>query len=478
MSIGERRISLLGQATFMVGAGIVALILGLAAAILPPFIIAALLFFPVFIVVTWAYPVVSLLLVLALAYGLVHPAFVPSIPFAGGRFQAADLALLGMSVVLAVKTLGRWGAVWRTVSPVVVPLGLLAFLVAISFAAALVFFHTPLKHVLADGRNFVYWLLVPLVVAISLSGVPLRRFLMGLVILGYGIAFVLVAQHVTGVDLLSAGRTEELVTLDRTTDVIRTTSPGIYVVALALMLVVARVLAGRLSAFFGVLAALPLVLGLLVTFGRGVWVATALGVLFLAYTIDKRQVWKLVLLGAIGGGILAAGLWFAKPETLDAAVARVSSVGAELERGSSAEWRYLENEYAVEHLMRSPLVGVGLGGFAHPKLHPRMDEDLLRYVHNGYLYLAVKLGVFGLLVPLLIAVVVFRGTPFFRPRPFRAVPLEERALMAAFLVPCLTSATQPEWMVHTGVAFIATIVGLLLVSRRDAESLPKSGMKA
>lgn len=448
------------------GATVFAILLGVLSAVFPPLIILAIAFIPVIIVIAWSYPAFALLMLVAVLYGVIPPYLVPRIPMGGGNLQANDLALGCLFLIVTLRSMGELPKIITKLKPLAFPLLLLVFLFFLSLIISVGYFHNPMKHVLAEVRNFLYWLILPIIVAIVSKDRTRYQFIVnGLMIIGYLIAIALIFQHLTGIDILGAGRVEKLVTLNQTSDVVRTTSPGIYLVIFAIYLIVARWLSGQISSLKAGSACIPLILSLLVTFGRGVWIASAICLLILAISIGKNAFWRLVTVGVMAFSIIFGGLLILKPETGHAIIDRIFSVSKEVEGGSSAEWRYQENSYAIDHLLNSPIVGVGIGGFAHPKFHPTMDDDLLRYVHNGYLYLAVKIGIFGLLIPIFIILRVINWLRCSNDKYVNNLTYSRKAILAVFFVPCITSFTQPEWMVYTGVGFLALILGLMLATR-------------
>lgn len=464
MKIPVRSVGLQIQPVIFIGVIVfLSLFFGISAAILPPLVLIALIFLPLLILVTWTYPALALLILIAVLYGVIPPSLVPNIPLGGGKLQANDLALACLFVVVVLRSTKAWPEIISRIKPLRIPLGLLFFLFLFSLIFSFGYFHTPTKHVFAEIRNFLYWLLLPTVVAIvALDRSRYYFILNGIVVIGYIISFALLFQHLTGIDVLGSGRVEQLVTLDKTSDVIRTTSPGIYLIVLSIYLILARWLSGQMSPVLAGLACAPLLLGVLVTFGRGVWLASATCLVLLAASIGRKAFLRLILVGGLALPMFSIGLMTLKPETGQAIFDRVFSVAKEVQSGSSVEWRYLENKYAIDHLMSNPIVGVGIGGFAHPKFHPMMDDDLLRYVHNGYLYLAVKIGVLGLLVPIIIILSVAKWLREQEGGYSNSVSASRKAILAIFFVPCITSFTQPEWMVYTGVGFLALTLGLIL----------------
>jgi len=111
-----------------------------------------------------------------------------------------------------------------------------------------------------------------------------------------------------------------------------------------------------------------------------------------------------------------------------------------------------------------------------------MPIDQVRVIHNGYLYLALKFGVLAWLFPAWLGFISVRK--FLRLRREQLLsPRAEAAMMAVFVtvfVPFMTSATQFEWMFHTGVAFFSfSFAALSLIERhlavRRVEPVPAHG---
>ncbi|MES2716504.1 MAG: O-antigen ligase family protein [Pseudomonadota bacterium] len=448
----------------------VALFIGVAAAVLPAKFTLALLFLPVFLIVAWTSPVTAFLALIAVIYGVLPAALVPQLPIGGGRFQASDLALLGLLAAHAVRFGPALPSIWRSMRPVLLPVGGLLLLAVVSFAVALLYFQNPAKHVLAEARYFLYWLVLPLALAVASSDERrYRAMTLGLLVIAYLISTGLVVQHLTGIDLLGGGRTEALITLDQTSDVTRTTSPGIFLVVFAILYLLARWLSGRVALPWAALLVMPLVAGLLVTFGRAVWFAALVGALVVAASMGWRAFARFLLVGSLLSAVLFATLWVVRPQTAEAVVDRATSIRREVSVGSSFEWRVIETQHALKNIARNPLIGVGLGGFNHPSFHARMDENLRRYVHNGYLYLAVKLGLVSLV---LLALLIWRCLVWLhqdrqaaRAGPAQAYP-ERRAYLGAFMAVVVAAFTQPQWMYGPGVAFVALMLAMVLASQQ------------
>jgi O-antigen ligase len=89
--------------------------------------------------------------------------------------------------------------------------------------------------------------------------------------------------------------------------------------------------------------------------------------------------------------------------------------------------------------------------------------DQVRYIHNSYLGLWMKMGLASLLVAGWFAWKTLRTANDAVKRNRTATNLElVAAAGAAFVVPLITGVTQPEWLVATGISFFAMMSGLTM----------------
>jgi O-antigen ligase len=70
-------------------------------------------------------------------------------------------------------------------------------------------------------------------------------------------------------------------------------------------------------------------------------------------------------------------------------------------RESSLQWRMIETRYALEQISRHPIFGIGLANSYRPPMENESDNMYsgwaANYLENGYLYIAVMMGLVGLL---------------------------------------------------------------------------------
>lgn len=472
-----------GSVAIVVAALLAATFLGLMASVLPWWLVVATLLLPALAIAVPLFPEFAVLAALVLLSGLVPAGVTPRLPLGPGSIKAHELAIFLLFAFAFVRALGAApiGPCWRWLRPVLamLALGALAAVTGWMLSGA------PVKDVLSDARNFAGWLLVFVVVGLVRSERQLGRLLDGSVVVGAAVALAVLVQFATGRPVLHEARVEQLVTLEQTSaEVTRSLAGGgVYLMTFALLLLLARLLVRRASWWWALPAIALLSAGLVVTFGRGLWVATFVSALGMAWALRRWQgMLAVVLAVAVSTALGLALLSTVKPRVLEAAWERVTSVGQEsLARDTTLGWRAEETSHALRRIAEHPLLGIGFGVPYKPvvKLNglvgTEQDEFLARYIHNGYLGLWLKLGPLGLAVALWLSWAVFRrGAQMLRRLEDPGRRALAAALVAGFAVPVLTSVTQPEWLWQAGIGFFALMLGALACLHRLAGPMPSA----
>lgn len=195
---------------------------------------------------------------------------------------------------------------------------------------------------------------------------------------------------------------------------------------------------------------------LLLTYERTFWVATVLALCFVALKAGRaRRLRTFVWLGA-AAVLLFAALSTIAPAELTAARERLLSLG-QYDSDDSVRIRILESRHALTEIGEHPLVGSGLGAtifYGRPwQSVPATSEW---YIHNGYLWLAWKLGIPAALLFFLLLGWTVAARRRAREEPLlRAVRIGSQAAVLALLI---VSVTFPSF---TALAITPTI-GLLV----------------
>jgi O-antigen ligase len=283
-------------------------------------------------------------------------------------------------------------------------------------------------------------------------------------------------QFVLGRPIVEGARVEDLVTLNKAADVSRSiVGPGNYFLIFSILFLLARMMTRSLSWAIALPLMGWLLAGLIVNFGRGLWVATFGGALLLSFWLFRwRGVWRVAIAGSLGLVISLGVLAAYKPNIIEAAYDRLISTGGEsLERNTTLGWRLEETNAALKKIAQYPITGVGVGTSYKPAnpmngmFITEHDEVLTRYIHNAYIGSWLKFGFLGPIVILVLITGVFRRALRYgkntKDTKLKALFL---TTAAAFFVPVVTSVTQPEWLSQAGIAFFASMIGLQIISHR------------
>jgi O-antigen ligase len=423
-------------------------------------VLVPLLILTVGSVVTFLWPSVGLLAVIASTYSILP---FPPIPVGGGKVFLGDALLPAILCYLAVRERNSLALVWERSRAVLIPVALLLCLAALSAVRARYYLGVSARDVLSESRPFVYWLMLPATLLVCIRERDRKLFFWGLVALGLGLASVFIVQHVTGYQLLR-GRVEELETLGQHfSDVTRNVTPGVHLILFVLLFLLAMVVKGRIGAWPLLLPIVVCALALLTTFGRTVWGGSLVCVTAISMFAGVRGALKLSVSAVLLAICMAFAVSSFAPKTATAIQDRVLSVGAEVARGSSYDWRRQENGYAWRALKHEPLLGIGLGQDFKPRTKLTLLPEQTRHLHNGYLYMVLKLGVVAAVIPIWMMVVAFLRTRA-SLRHGAGTGYESSVAIGAFcafLYPNAAAFTQPEWMNFVAVASMALFLGLL-----------------
>ncbi|MGH2569528.1 MAG: O-antigen ligase family protein [Bacteroidota bacterium] len=196
---------------------------------------------------------------------------------------------------------------------------------------------------------------------------------------------------------------------------------------------------------------------LVMTFSRGYWVATLIGLavlLWLGNQIERRRLLGISALVTVSSlVVLMIGFSDVFVDLVSTIVQRFSTAVSATEDRSFAN-RLVESAKVWELIQANPFVGYGLGAkFSyHHLLYGYAFED--SYIHNGYLYIWHKLGLPGLVVFLVAFLTkIVRGVKLSRiiESPIRPWVL---AATTTLLVMLLLSFTSPQFYSRDSVLII------------------------
>jgi hypothetical protein len=252
---------------------------------------------------------------------------------------------------------------------------------------------------------------------------------------------------------------------------------GLFSYPIAIVLAFAVLVAGDVRGW-GVRVLLLAVIavnaaGLLLTYERTFWAATLVGLLFVGMRAPRRVRAKaLVAVPALALALIAAAAAIAPAEVRTAAERLASVRGG----GSEATLRYrlVESRYVVDRIEDAPLSGSGLGatirwGRPYDDVPPSTET----YSHNGYLWLAWKLGIPAAAV--LIGLLALLISSPRRPSAVSRVTALVTGAQASLLGVLLVSVTFPPFNALTLTATLGMLIAMAVLPQPPGRPHPDRG---
>lgn len=450
---------------------ILAVFFGLAAAVLPWQFLVGIMGLPVLLVVGAAMPTLLFVVALLLLFGIMPPFIMAALPLGGATLRPAELVLIFCFIaVLARVVLGRM-ELFERLKPLRWPLALLICGFLLGLVKGKLLANNALA--LADARQYVGWLALPIGLWFTVAHpARLQRIVVGIALLA---AVLMILQLGLGVQLIFGFRGAEQLSKDFN-DVTRSAiGGGLFFLAYAAYRLFLHACDGERWRWVALAGCLLAVGGIVASFNRAVWAGFAVGALVLLIMKPRTRHTAVlpfvVLFTFFCFGV--AGLFAAKPRAADAIVERIVSVADEGRRGSSLGFRIEENQQALEALRQNPLVGVGMGG-EYKRVYRQLStagsfDTEIAFIHNGYLSLWLKLGIFGVLLPVALFIAVWRS--------YRAassgVGGQVNAIDAVCVFACtvlffISALTSPDLSQSSTIAAFAVLLTFLFHPRNPA----------
>ena len=464
---------------YVFGCGLVfaCVLVGLMVAVLPYWFVIAVAVVPIFfLLVAWRIEY-GVLAVLALVSGILHEAFLPSLSF----LRAGDLSFFAVVAITIASGYTLSKGFQRSELKLWIPVVAFLLLVPVSVVHAYFLLGVSPKDVFGEGRHLMFLLLFPLTVAVLNTKERVRRFILGLLLLGVLFSLGQIVQSFFHVRIFGdSGRLVIAQTLDvKSYDATISNTGGLNIIILVLFTSAGWYVLKEIKTFKFLSLSAVCAVGILLTFGRTTWGVTLLGLVVVTHLLGLRKSGPMLVWSLVGSSLALALLIAFKPAMLDALVVRATSVEKEIEYGSSAAWRYYEAEQVLPQIAANPVLGLGLGAaYRRPARSDALPEQV-RYIHNGYLYMASKLGVPAL------ALVVW-GVGMILKWSWRGARTEQdprsrgvhAAICAGVLGVLLASITEPHLMRDSSLAFLGVLAGLTVALQRHARMPAPSGNEA
>jgi O-antigen ligase len=359
--------------------------------------------FPTFLFLR-AKPELGILAIVILVSSIIFEDALPLIPIRFGNFHIPDaLLLLLLFVIPFNRIINKEFQLVKT--PLDLPL-LLFYLAALSAAClAILKYKLDFTETMKGLRPLTYYLLFFVVTNLIRSERQVRLLVKGLFCIGVGVGGAMLAQAIIGESVqLMPGRIEAVITSEKMYGAIRVLPPGqslVYVLFITGVCFIAYPETTLLKAWHFLLV-LSTGVGVALTYNRSYWVACiccfTVFILF-AGSQPRKRMMVLFLICSFAVMAIYSGYWLSNTRgrgggTVSAVSDRFSSLFSGSRLDDSMEWRKIENEYALPQIAKHPLIGIGLGNHYRPQFFYSGDT-LTSYIHNGYLWLLLNVGLMG-----------------------------------------------------------------------------------
>lgn len=447
------RTSLLYQIGFVCGGLLLALLGGMASTILPWWMIVPVFLLPVAVVVGWKWPVLGLVFVLLVVLGLL-PTFSGRLPF------VLMLAFIGFML------LNKWQYIrssFQEYRKVWIMLGCLALWCGFSVVYGYYYQRNFYAYIFMETTIMAYWLFLIATVLVAHDEKNANIMLRVIVGLAVVLSLTSLAQSLFGLGLNFSGESRVEV-LDESSGgmagVARSLVPGMPLVLFSYFLALLSISRGAKMTWLWCIVLFLTMGTIFVSFGRALWAITSLMSLVAVALVGRKAFVRFAFIVVIGGGIIFAILSATKPAAIDAIVNRVVSVFGEGRSNSSLGWRVTENYFAIPKILSHLWMGLGLGAEYKPRLiELKLFSEQTHYIHNGYLYIILKLGAVGFLI---YGTLYFRFLVIcFKDFSFRHIEYTPRVAVASvLLMTLLLNFTQPELMSTGSIACMTVLIPL------------------
>lgn len=312
----------------------------------------------------------------------------------------------------------------------------------------------------AEFRQLLGFSTVLLAIPIVTDPAQRRRLLHGLPWVGLAVGVWGVAQRLFEMGVAQTGDAGLREGVRFTTAGVGQIQGGLFAFPVALLLGFAALMSGRVKSAGARLLLVAVVIlngvSLLLTYERTFWVATVVGALFVFSRSSGHQRLRAVAWGVTVVTVSFVAFTTFAPQELTAARERFLSL-SQYRSDSSVRFRVTESRHALAQIEERPLAG---SGFAASIFWGRpwalVPPSSSRFIHNGYLWLAWRLGIPGaLLLWIPLATALLWRWPRGEDELFHAV---RTGCQAALLVLLVASVTFPSF----SQLAITPAMGLLL----------------
>ena len=425
-----------------------------------------------FILLTMRWPEFGILGLVALLSGLVSVSWLPILHLGPVSLNISDAMLLVLMGLVFLRATAQPGFTLFG-SPLILPLLLFIGAFLLSAANGILIAGVGFNTVLRTVRLLSLWIVFVPTLQLVRNEQALRRLLIGLLIftgaLLIGVLFPNKFEPILYIEERPAGTGEQVYS-----DFTRLYFAGdmvLYAMIPVTVASLAMIKKGNQLWRIGLLGLL--LFWVFKTFFRQYWLTLFVTcVLLLGFFSgwERMRLLRRMAPAIAAGALLVVVLMAAQPARVERIAYLVTDrVGSLLEnpikREGSLQWRAIETHYALAKIIRHPILGIGLGNSYRPPMAGESDAMYSgwanKYVENGYLYIALMMGLVGLIPFLWLCasylLQVLRYQHEIRDDGLRAVYL---GFGAAFLGMVACNIATPTFVIGTRLVFFPVAMAI------------------
>jgi O-antigen ligase len=425
-----------------------------------------------FVLLTIRWPEFSILGIVALLSGLISQGWLPLLHLGPVSLNISDIMLLVLLSLVFLRTTTQPGFTLFS-SPLLLPLLLFVGAFLISAVNAILIYGVGTNAVLRTVRGLALWIVFIPTLQLVRDRQALRRLLIGLLIftgiLLIGVLFPNRFEPLLYIEERLAGTGAE--TYSDFTRVYFAGDMVLYAMIPVTVASLATIKKGNQLWRIGLLGLL--LFWVYRTFFRQYWLTLfVICVLLLAFlsSQERLRLLRRMVPAIIVGVLILVVLMAAQPTRIERFVYVItdrlgSLLHDPLKQESSLQWRVIETRYALLQFSRHPILGLGLANSYRPPMESEAETMYSgwasKYVENGYLYIAVMMGLVGLLPFLWLCTAyllrILRSQHEIRDDGLRAIYL---GFGAAFLGMVACNLATPTFVIGTRLVFFPVAMAI------------------
>ena len=342
---------------------------------------------------------------------------IPIVNVGPGRLYITEPLIILLIVVIFLRWLSN-PAVKLKNTPVDVPLIVFYLWALISTLLAVAQSSVEISDAIPEIRNLSYYLIFFVITNLVIKEKNIKSLINVFFWLATITAAAMIIQYYLGYSLpFLEGRVEELDPISGVTRI--TDTPGEATITIAFILKSVFLLTNKLQkrTFVDFLQWILVGAAVLMTYNRTHWIMVAFAILATFYLVrsQKREkfiYWMIILFFIVLAVISFSSVFpqYEFSQFINSSISRFASLRSMesySSNSSTLSWRSFEYRYGFPQILAHPVFGLGLGAAYRPTLQNIDYAGFYgeKYTHNGLLWIAMKTGVIGFVLIMLVFII-------------------------------------------------------------------------